>query len=69
MPATLSAISNGARNGILLKGGVHLENLGLLKAIAFDKTGTITRGTPEVTDFIVIEGENEKKIQADFSFH
>ncbi len=34
MPATLSAISNGARNGILFKGGVHLENLGSLKAIA-----------------------------------
>lgn len=63
MPATLSAISNGARNGILFKGGVHLENLGALKAIAFDKTGTITRGTPEVTDFIVIEEENEREIK------
>ena len=63
MPATLSAISNGARNGILFKGGVHLENLGSLKAIAFDKTGTITRGTPEVTDFIVIEEENETEIK------
>ena len=49
MPATLSAISNGAKNGILFKGGVHLENLGNLKAIAFDKTGTLTKGKPEVT--------------------
>ena len=32
MPATLSAISNGARNGILFKGGVHLENLGVIKS-------------------------------------
>ncbi len=63
MPATLSAISNGARNGILFKGGVHLENLGTLKAIAFDKTGTITRGKPEVTDFIVINEENENEIK------
>ncbi|ETI68070.1 heavy metal translocating P-type ATPase [Neobacillus vireti] len=63
MPATLSAISNGARNGILFKGGVHLENLGSLKAIAFDKTGTITRGTPEVTDFIVVEEEIEREIK------
>ena len=63
MPATLSAISNGARNGILFKGGVHLENLGSLKAIAFDKTGTITRGTPEVTDFITAEEENETEIK------
>ncbi|GGD26513.1 heavy metal translocating P-type ATPase [Pontibacillus salipaludis] len=50
MPATLSAISNGARNGILFKGGVHLENLSHLQAIAFDKTGTLTNGKPIVTD-------------------
>lgn len=52
-PAMLSAISNGARNGILFKGGTHLEALSHLKAIAFDKTGTLTIGRPEVTDFIV----------------
>lgn len=56
MPATLSAISNGARHGILFKGGVHLENLSHLKAIAFDKTGTLTKGKPEVTDIFVQEG-------------
>ena len=52
MPATLSAISNGARHGVLFKGGVHLENLGNLKAIALDKTGTLTKGKPEVTDVV-----------------
>jgi Zn2+/Cd2+-exporting ATPase len=55
MPAVLAAISNGARNGILVKGGVHLEKLGNIKVIAFDKTGTLTRGKPEVTDVIVRE--------------
>ncbi|MFS0783141.1 heavy metal translocating P-type ATPase [Bacillus sp. 1P06AnD] len=52
MPATLSAISNGARRGILFKGGVHIENLGNLKAIAMDKTGTLTKGKPEVNDVL-----------------
>ncbi|MEK4627156.1 heavy metal translocating P-type ATPase [Solibacillus sp. FSL R7-0682] len=55
MPATLSAISNGAKNGILVKGGVHLEHLSVLRVLAVDKTGTLTQGTPVVTDFIVRE--------------
>ena len=55
MPATLAAISNGARNGILFKGGVHLEHIGNIKLLAVDKTGTLTEGTPVVTDFIVRE--------------
>lgn len=62
MPATLAAISNSARNGILLKGGVHAENLGHLKAIAFDKTGTITNGKPFVTDFFIAPHQDEQKL-------
>nr|WP_156647097.1 heavy metal translocating P-type ATPase [Lentibacillus sp. JNUCC-1] len=53
MPATLSAISNSAKAGVLFKGGVHLENLDHVKAIAFDKTGTLTNGKPVVTDVLV----------------
>ncbi|MGO4889674.1 heavy metal translocating P-type ATPase [Anaerobacillus sp. MEB173] len=53
MPATLSAISNGARQGILFKGGIHLEKLASLKVIALDKTGTLTKGKPEVTDVLL----------------
>ncbi|HFN1802922.1 TPA: heavy metal translocating P-type ATPase [Enterococcus faecium] len=49
-PASLAALSNSAKNGILIKGGIHLEKLSELKAIAFDKTGTLTKGKPVVTD-------------------
>ncbi len=55
MPATLAAIANGARNGILFKGGVHLNNLGTVDVIAVDKTGTLTHGKPIVTDVFVSE--------------
>lgn len=44
----VSAISNGARHGVIFKGGVHLEELSRARAIAFDKTGTLTQGKPAV---------------------
>ncbi|MFD1927832.1 heavy metal translocating P-type ATPase [Sporosarcina siberiensis] len=55
MPATLASVSNGAKRGVLFKGGVHLEHFGSLKTIAFDKTGTLTTGKPIVTDFYTRE--------------
>lgn len=55
-PATvLSAIGNGARRGILFKGGIYVENAAAIKVIAFDKTGTLTVGKPEMTDLIKLD--------------
>lgn len=59
IPATLSAISNLARHGVLFKGGSYLANLSDVKAVSFDKTGTLTEGKPVVTDYHFIENEQE----------
>ncbi len=53
--AVAAGIGSAGKRGILIKGGMHLENLGKTKAVAFDKTGTLTTGTPVVTDIIPIK--------------
>ena len=57
----LAGVAQAARNGVLVKGGMHLENLGRLKAIAFDKTGTVTHGKPEVTDIVAFQSSGWKE--------
>ena len=51
--STLSGLANAARNGVLFKGGGHLENAGTIRTFAFDKTGTLTYGKPRLTDVVV----------------
>lgn len=56
VPITLvSTLGTGARHGVLIKGGVYVEELAKVKVVALDKTGTVTRGEPEVTDVVVLK--------------
>ncbi|MFF4829177.1 heavy metal translocating P-type ATPase [Streptomyces sp. NPDC001312] len=63
MPPLLSAIANAGRHGVLVKSAVVMERLGQVDAVALDKTGTLTEGTPRVTDARPLTGsgldENE----------
>ncbi|MGW4373886.1 MULTISPECIES: heavy metal translocating P-type ATPase [unclassified Streptomyces] len=56
MPPLLSAIANAGRRGVLAKSAVVMERLGQVDMVALDKTGTLTEGTPRVTDIRPLRG-------------
>lgn len=66
MPPLLSAIANAGRHGVLVKSAVVMERLGQVDAVALDKTGTLTEGTPRVTDILPLPGSglDEKELLA-----
>ncbi|BBP04493.1 cadmium transporter ATPase [Sulfuriferula plumbiphila] len=65
IPITLvAALGTAGRNGLLIKGGVHLENLAKVRVVALDKTGTLTLGRPQVTDIVLLTGRTEREVLA-----
>ena len=57
--AITSGISAGARQGLLMKGGAVLEAIGKVRTVAFDKTGTLSEGTPKVTNIVTFKGTED----------
>lgn len=60
--AVLSGVARAAKMGVLIKGGLPLEELGSLTAIAFDKTGTLTEGKPRLTGVYPLNGISEEQL-------
>ncbi|MCL4294566.1 MAG: cadmium-translocating P-type ATPase [Anaerolineae bacterium] len=64
IPITMVAsLGTGARQGVLIKGGTYVEELAKVKVVAMDKTGTLTRGEPEVIDVVNLNGAQQSREQ------
>ena len=62
--AVVAAVSRAARDGILIKGGAHLETLGRVRVVALDKTGTLTRSHPQLTQAIGLDCQDAGQVLA-----
>ncbi len=60
--AIITSVGNAAKHGILVKGGLYMENAGTVQVVAFDKTGTLTIGRPVVTDIIPDPGTSVEEL-------
>lgn len=60
--SSVAGIGNGAKNGVLVKGGEVMDRFSKVDALVFDKTGTLTKGKPEVTEIKVFHSYNEQEL-------
>ena len=60
----VASLAASAKNGVLVKGGIHMETPARLKAVALDKTGTLTLGQPHVVELVPINGHSQEELLA-----
>jgi Cd2+/Zn2+-exporting ATPase len=65
--ALVTAMGKGAKEGILIKGGLYLEEMARVKTIAFDKTGTLTKGKPAVSGVKIFSGDEDRVLEIAYS--
>jgi Cd2+/Zn2+-exporting ATPase len=65
--ALVTAMGKGAKEGILIKGGLYLEEMARVKTIAFDKTGTLTKGKPAVSGVKIFSGDERQVLEVAYS--